>query len=523
MFVELLLLLVALGVFQYWKFHSKSNYWTEHGVIQASDNAFPLGNNTLMCAKSLLGFVNLTNVGQKQYDAFKGEKYFGTYGMGVPPPPILVIRDLDLASGILVRDFDHFVDRMLGGFDLGMGTSETDRMWNKTLLSLKGDEWREVRATFSPIFTSSKMKMMVPFIYKIGELLNRDIGLAAEESRKIDLKELLGKFSMETIASCAFGVDTKSFSTFESPFVKNANKIFNAGLLDGLRKFAYCLPGSRQLIELFKIPITMPGPSRFFMKSISKTIRHRIDSSYCRHDLVDLMIEAMTKKSNNDKRGKNELDEFVVVANALLILVTGYYTTALTMSKCLWLLARYPEIQDRLQAEIDEAFESYSGGDDQLDYLTVENLKYLDMVINETMRLHTPVGLLSRVCTKEYAMPGTGLKIPVGSEIHILPASIHMDEQHYPDPTSFDPERFCKEARATRHPMAFMPFGQGPRACMGSRFALLEAKIAMVTVLRKYRMKTCPETPKVVRQTTGSLTNNSAEPLWVIAEERILV
>jgi hypothetical protein len=105
--------------------------------------------------------------------------------LGVPPPPILV-RDLDLASGILVRDFDHFVDCMFGGFDLGMGTSEMDRMWNKTLLSNKGDEWREVCATFSPIFNSSKMKMMVPFIYKIGELLNRDIGLAAKESRTID-------------------------------------------------------------------------------------------------------------------------------------------------------------------------------------------------------------------------------------------------------------------------------------------------------------------------------------------------
>jgi cytochrome P450 len=204
--------------------------------------------------------------------------------------------------------------------------------------------------------------------------------------------------------------------------------------------------------------------------------------------------------------------------------VAGYDTTAVTMSKCLWLLARSPEIQDRLQAEIEGALESYdnSGGDDQLDYLTVQNLKYLDMVINEDMRLHTPVGFMSRVCTKEFAMPGTGLKIPVGSELHIMPASIHMDEQHYLNPTRFDPEIFCKEARATRHPMASMPFGQGPQACIGSRFALLEAKIAIVTVLRKCRMKTCPETPKVVWQTPGSLTYNLVEPLWVIAEERTL-
>jgi hypothetical protein len=66
MFVELLLFLVALGLFQYWRFHLKSNYWTKHGVIQVSDNASPLGNNAIMCAKSLLGFANLTDVGQKQ-------------------------------------------------------------------------------------------------------------------------------------------------------------------------------------------------------------------------------------------------------------------------------------------------------------------------------------------------------------------------------------------------------------------------------------------------------------------------
>jgi hypothetical protein len=118
---------------------------------------------------------------------------------------------------------------------------------------------------------------------------------------------------METIASCAFGVDAESFSTYESPFVKNANKILNESLLDCLRKVAYCLPGSHQLIELFKIPIIKPGPARFFMESISKTIRHRIDSSYCRHDLVDLMIEAMTKKSMMTKEAKTNLTSLLLL------------------------------------------------------------------------------------------------------------------------------------------------------------------------------------------------------------------
>jgi cytochrome P450 family 6 len=179
-----------------------------------------------------------------------------------------------------------------------------------------------------------------------------------------------------------------------------------------------------------------------------------------------------------------------------------------------------PDIQERLQVEIDHAFES-NVDDYQPDYQTVQSLEYLDMVVNETLRLHSPVGIIPRVCTKEYTMPGTDLKIPVGSEIHFLPASIHTDEQYYPDPTKFDPERFSKDERAVRHPMAFMPFGQGPRACIGSRFALLEAKIAMVTVLRKFRVKRCPETPEVVHLKPNSLTNNPLETLWVIAEERV--
>jgi hypothetical protein len=354
MFIELLLFLAACGLFVYWRFHSNSNYWTKLGVRQPTINTFPLGNNLTVCPETAtFAAVNHTDSSHRLYNEFKGEKYFGTYAMCIPPVPILVIRDLDLAGCILVRDFDYFVDRRFGGFDLGVGSSETDKMWNRSLMSIKGDDWRRVRSVFSPIFTPGKMKKMVHFMNVIGKLLNRDIGLAAKEGKKIDLGDLVGKYSMDVIASCAFGVEAASFSTStpQSPFVKNSKEIFKGvSLWEGLQRAAYSLPVLHQLIELFKIPIIFPGPARFFMDSITKTIRHRIDSNFCRHDLVDLMIDALKgkltedndKSSNCDKQVKKDLDESLVVASAVVMLVAGYDTTAITMSMCLWLLARHP-------------------------------------------------------------------------------------------------------------------------------------------------------------------------------------
>ena len=121
-------------------------------------------------------------------------------------------------------------------------------------------------------------------------------------------------------------------------------------------------------------------------------------------------------------------------------------------------------------------------------YDDIQQMHYLDAVISETLRCYTPFPNLQRTCTKTYQIPGTDIVIPKGGEVWINVASIHSDPKHYDSPLEFNPENFSKENKAKRNPYAFLPFGQGPRNCIGMRFALLEAKCALATVVKNFTL-----------------------------------
>ena len=125
------------------------------------------------------------------------------------------------------------------------------------------------------------------------------------------------------------------------------------------------------------------------------------------------------------------------------------------MSYCGYHLAMNPEIQKKLQEEIDEAYEKLGDEKSTLDYQCVMNLAYLDQVIMETLRMHPPLDLLSRNCVKDYKIPDSNIVIEKGDDIHINVIGIHHDPKHYPDPLKFNPENFNKENRAKRSPYVF--------------------------------------------------------------------
>ena len=135
-----------------------------------------------------------------------------------------------------------------------------------------------------------------------------------------------------------------------------------------------------------------------------------------------------------------------------------------------------------------------------------------------------PVGSggISRTCTKDYTLPGTALTIRRGQEVQIPAMGIHLDEKYYPDPERFDPERFSKGSTgASRHPMSYLSFGQGPRMCFGGRFAILEIKVALVRVLRAFKIVRCEEsTPDELIIDPTSITMTPKNELFVRLERR---
>lgn len=160
-------------------------------------------------------------------------------------------------------------------------------------------------------------------------------------------------------------------------------------------------------------------------------------------------------------------------------------------------LALQPDLQRTLHEEIDVI--SANLGDELISYDALHKMKFLDMVVSEGLRKWSPAPQTDRICSKDYEMDlGNGKKITIlkGQLIFLPIYHIHRDPEYYKNPDKFDPYRFSDENKESINPGAFLPFGSGPRTCIGSRFALMSAKLLLFNFFNKFTVETCATTPK---------------------------
>ncbi|CAH1965691.1 unnamed protein product [Acanthoscelides obtectus] len=146
-------------------------------------------------------------------------------------------------------------------------------------------------------------------------------------------------------------------------------------------------------------------------------------------------------------------------------------------------------------------------------------MTYMDKVVYETLRKYPALQFLFRTCNKTYNIPDTDVTIDEGTKVIIPVLGIHYDPELYPDPDKFDPERFSEENKATRPSFTWLPFGDGPRICIGSRFGLLQTKLGLCTLLRRFRftLNKKTKTPLVFSK-AGILTSTEGN-IWVDLEK----
>lgn len=201
---------------------------------------------------------------------------------------------------------------------------------------------------------------------------------------------------------------------------------------------------------------------------------------------MQLMLTAHEESTDH---GVSKLTDEEIVAQCVAFLLAGHETSMITLSTTAYHLALHPDVQEKLRKEIGKYMEMNPGASL---YELSHGIEYLDCVINETQRLCPPAHQLNRECTQDCNI--NGIPIPKGIEIIIPFYALHHDPDAWEDAEKFDPERFRGPAKDTRHPYQFLPFGAGPRNCIGMRFALLEIKIALVKILMKYKLVRSPET-----------------------------
>jgi len=282
------------------------------------------------------------------------------------------------------------------------------------------------------------------------------------------------------ILATAFGIESPvQKDSSKNKFLIKVRELFKSPVM---MRVMLMLPLNKYILRLF----TMMGGQMDFFREVSRAIikTKRNQGISKAKDMVDLMLSA----KNAD--GSAKLHDEEMVSQSVTFLVAGHETSSNTLTMSAYFLALNTDVQERLRCEILIAQQTYP---DKPLYELVNELEYLECVINEVLRLHPPVHYVNRTPCEPYKIsPST--TIPAGMEVIIPIYSLHRDPDAWPEPEKFDPERFRGAAKESRHPFQFLPFGEGPRNCIGKRLALLEVKITLVSILTKYKFVRCPET-----------------------------
>uniref|UniRef100_T1GQ91 Cytochrome P450 n=1 Tax=Megaselia scalaris TaxID=36166 RepID=T1GQ91_MEGSC len=232
-----------------------------------------------------------------------------------------------------------------------------------------------------------------------------------------------------------------------------------------------------KLAERLNMKMTLDDVEEFFMKVVDDTIAYREKNNI-----------VVTDENGKQVPGLNRGE---LAAQAFVFFLAGFETSSTTMGFLLYELALNPEIQEALRSEILTALE---GNDGQLTYEMLSEIPLLDKVIMETLRKYPILHQLDRQALNDYPISGTKHVIEKGIRVIIPVDAIHYDPEIYPDPEKFDPERFTPEEIQKRHPMAWLPFGEGPRNCIGLRFGKMQVKIGLITLLKDYSFSVSDKT-----------------------------
>ncbi|XP_049985680.1 cytochrome P450 3A31-like isoform X4 [Alexandromys fortis] len=395
------------------------------------------------------------------------------------PTPLFTITDPDMIKNVLVKEsYSVFTNRP----DMGpVG------IMSKAISISKDEEWKRLRALLSPTFTSGKLKEMFPIIEEYGDILVKYLRREAEKGKPLNIKEVFGAYSMDVIMSTAFGVSVDSLNNPKDPFVEKARNLLKLDFFDPLFLSINLFPFLIPIYEMLNISIFPKDSVAFFKKFVGRMKENRLDSNQ-KHRVDFLQLMMNTQNNSKDKESHKALTDMEITAQAITFIIGGYDTTSNTLAFALHALAAHPDIQKKLQEEIDVALPNKAPPS----YDTVMEMEYLDMVLNETLRVY-PVGLrLERVCKQDVEIDG--VHVPKGSVVNVPVYALHHDPQYWPEPAEFRPERFSKENKASINPYVYMPFGYGPRNCIGMRFALMNMKLALTKVLQNFSLQPCKET-----------------------------
>ena len=310
MWIEISLGAVALCALFYFYMTKTFDYWTKRGVYQPKPS-FPFGSMKALFLQN----EHMNDTMLRHAKEAKGLPFYGAYFLRAP---FFFLTDADMIKQITIKDFDNFVDKNPSNFAaLKKSNQMADKILMEQMTSAEGDRWKSIRATFTPIFTSGKMKAMMVYVQETCKSLTDALDELAEKNEVFELKELLGKYSMDTIASCAFGVDSQAFKNKDSKFVNYASRIFQNNFSDAVKLLLCMIPFDIgvYIMRAFNIAFWKKEEAEFFYNVILDSLKQRRESKVRRNDMIDLMVDAVKGEIGDDQ--EHNTNQFEKVSDKL--------------------------------------------------------------------------------------------------------------------------------------------------------------------------------------------------------------
>nr|QYA71966.1 cytochrome P450 [Anoplophora glabripennis] len=497
---SLLAILLSICVYILWFYKDAYSYWKKRG-LEYVEPMIPFGNTfSLFMKKTSMGMMFA-----KSYLHFKekGLKHGGFYFFW---KPIYVPVDPEIIKRVLISDFENFPNH-------GFHISESEPM-SGHIMNMENAKWRSLRAKYPAAFTSAKMRKMFVIMEKMTKQLIENLEPHAVSGKSLDIKNELSRFTTDVISSCAFGLDTKTMKRENEELLKRGRHFFDDQWNVYTNTLVFTVP--RYILKKFNFRLMPKEFETYFQDMFREVLNYRKGKQLNRGDIADVLVRLTEKREDeHDFTGKKPMDplnfeEFA--AQAVIFFSAGFETSSSTQTFALYELSKNPECQEKLRDEINEVLAKY---DNKITYDAVMDMKYLDKVIDETLRLYPVFPILPRVALNDYKVPGTDFTIEKNTLVLVSNMGIQRDPEYYPNPDQFDPERFSVENKSNRPFVAHIPFGEGPRICVGKRFGLLQTKVGLISMLKRYRVSLSEKTTPSFKFVPHELMLRKTGDIWI--------